>query len=499
MTELSRLAARTLLASFDGATVPSWMRRRIEAGLGGVCLYDTNPLHANAIGELTSALHETDPSLITCLDEEGGDVTRLHYGEGSPHAGAAVLGAADDLALTEAVARDIGRELHAYGVDLDLGPVADVNSNPANPVIGVRSFGADADLVARHTAAWVSGLQSTGVGACLKHFPGHGDTVADSHLALPVAGAPRELLAARELLPFRAGAQAGAVAVMTSHVVVPAIDREQPATLSAAVTQVLRDPTPRGGVGFTGLLISDALDMAGASGTIGIPAAAVRALQAGVDLLCLGPSHTDESVGAVEQAIIKAVEAGELAEARLIEAAGRVAAAVDRMHELRCATPTLGVPAEPSDSASARAARAAVSVSGALPSLAGAHVMRLVTGTNLAVGVVPWGLSGGGVVLAGRAADDVHEHEELPPIDPQGPLVVVVRDAVRYPWVMARLREIAGRAPGVVVVELGWPRVELGQSLPGVTVVHSYGASAVSAAAVDAALAGAPTRQEARS
>ena len=183
----------------------------------------------------------------------------------------------DDTTLTEAVARSIGAELAAAGIDLDTAPVVDVNSNAANPVIGVRSFGADPSLVARHGTAYIAGLQSAGVGACVKHFPGHGDTSLDSHLDLPTVTAPLDVLRGRELAPFVAAVAAGSLAVMTSHVLLPAIDPLLPATLSPAVVALLRDD-----LGFDGLLVSDALDMKGASGGRGVPAAAVLALAAGV-------------------------------------------------------------------------------------------------------------------------------------------------------------------------------------------------------------------------
>src|SRR5205085_1151989 len=149
---------------------------------------------------------------------------------GSPYPGNAALGAADDPALTESVARSMGLELRSAGVDLDLAPVVDVNSNADNPVIGVRSFGADAVLVARHTRAYVTGLQAAGVGACVKHWPGHGDTAVDSHLGLPVLDAPLETLRRREVVPFEEAVRAGALAVMTAHVVVSAFDPGVPAT-----------------------------------------------------------------------------------------------------------------------------------------------------------------------------------------------------------------------------------------------------------------------------
>lgn len=487
--ELDRLAARTLLGSFtgpgEGSTpkAPAWVHRWLEAGLGGVCLYGENCPDLATIKGLTADLHATAPAAVTTLDEEGGDVTRLHYRTGSPHAGHAVLGAVDDLALTRAVAAQVGVELRAHGVDLDLGPVADVNSNPLNPVIGVRSFGAEPSLVAEHVAAWVEGLQAIGVGACLKHFPGHGDTVADSHLSLPAVEVPLALLEARELVPFRAGVQAGALAVMTSHVVVRALDPSQPATFSAAATDLLRR-TSEGGVGFDGLLVSDALDMKGASGTIGIPAAAVRALTAGVDLLCVGATFTEESLAAVHTSIVAAVRSGELSEERLTEAAGRVEVAAARMAALREAAVAGFAPdGDPSETA----AREAISVSGRLPDLHRAQVVTIRAEANQAVGVAPWGLPVDGALLAGLPGIDVGEGDSLAQLDASRPVVVVVRDAHRRPWMTAAVQSVVQARPDAVVVELGWPGPD---ALPGATVVHTRGASAVSTRALDALLSG---------
>jgi beta-N-acetylhexosaminidase len=487
MTELQTVAARTVMASFDGGSLPEWARRRVADGMGGICLFGENVASLDTVRDLCTAIHDAAPTAIVSLDEEGGDVTRLYSRVGSPHAGHAALGVADDTALTRAVARDIGAQLRRLGVDLDLGPVADVNSNPLNPVIGVRSFGAEPDLVARHVAAFVDGLQGSGVGACLKHFPGHGDTVADSHVALPVAEAAVDVIRRRELVPFRAGIEAGAVAVMTSHVVVRALDPGQPATFSLDATRLLRAPETEGGLGFEGLLVSDALDMQGASGEIGVPAAAVRALAAGVDLLCLGPKFTEDQVQAVVDAVVASVRSGELAEERLTAAAARVTAAANRLAELRLSARSTDRPDQP-DRASAMAARAAIAVDGTLGPLAGAQVVRLLSGANVAAGRVPWGLPPDGRLLAGSPALDVAEGDPLPDLDPARPVVALVRGGHRYAWVVAALNTLARRRPDLVVVELGWPGPD---RLPGRTVVHTYGASAASAQALDERLSGA--------
>src|SRR3954451_14454829 len=220
-------ALRVLLPSFAGTTLPGDALRLLEEGLGGLCLFGSNTADgADAVAAYTARVRTVSPGAVIAVDEEGGDVTRLHIPDGSPVLGPLALGAADDLALTRAVGRAIGVELAGLGITLDLGPVADVNSNPDNPVIGTRSFGSSAAAAAAHVAAWTLGLQSAGVAACAKHFPGHGDTAEDSHLALPVLEVDLSVLAERELVPFEAAVGAGTAAVMTSHVVVPALDPE---------------------------------------------------------------------------------------------------------------------------------------------------------------------------------------------------------------------------------------------------------------------------------
>ena len=180
------LALRVLLPGFAGTTLPDDYRALLEQGLGGICYFGSNTADGPAaLAALSAEIRAANPAAVVAVDEEGGDVSRLHTREPSPVLGAAALGGAADLELTEAVGRWVGHELASVGVTLDLAPVADVNSDPDNPVIGTRSFGVDPEQVAAHVAAWTRGLQSTGVAACAKHFPGHGDTATDSHLDLP--------------------------------------------------------------------------------------------------------------------------------------------------------------------------------------------------------------------------------------------------------------------------------------------------------------------------
>ena len=298
------------------------------------------------------------------------------------------------------------------------------------------------------------------------------------------------MLNERELIPFRAGIAAGATAVMTSHVVVRALDPTRPATFSREATRLLRARVGAGGLGFAGLLVSDALDMQGASAEIGVPAAAVSALAAGVDLLCLGPSFTDQGVQDVLDEIVAATADGRLAHPRLQEAADRVAATSTRLASLRHSVAVGAIsgenPQPATRSASGRAATQAISLVGPLRPSAGATVVRLVTGASPAVGLAPWGLPEDGEVRGGREMVDVHEHDPLPRLDDDRAVVVLTRGGKRHPWLGRALDELVRQRPDLVLVELGWPAPEPARAR---TVVHTMGSSAVSTAALDRFLA----------
>src|ERR1700694_1666697 len=218
------------------------------------------------------------------------------------------LGAIGSEEVASEVALATGRELKALGINMNLAPVVDVNNNAANPVIGVRSFGEDPRLVARLGSAMVKGYQEAGVISCLKHFPGHGDSSVDSHLAMPLIPHSLERLEALELVPFRAGIEAGAGSVMIAHVAFPALTHDEalPATLSSAIIQgLLREK-----VGYEGVIVSDCLEMQAISDTFGTEPAAVLALQAGIDLVLV--SHTYSRQRGSFETIREAALTGEL-------------------------------------------------------------------------------------------------------------------------------------------------------------------------------------------
>jgi beta-N-acetylhexosaminidase len=424
------LAAGCLLPGFDGLEAPDDLLRWVELGLGGVVLFGKNIRDAEQVERLTAQLDEARPGVLIATDEEGGDVTRLEAATGSSYPSHLALGTVDDVGLTRSVAGALGVALRGVGINFDFAPVADVNTNPDNPVIGVRSFGADPALVSRHVTAFVEGLHGAGVAACAKHFPGHGDTSADSHLELPVAGGELEV----HLAPFRAAIAAGVGAIMTAHIVTPALGPE-PATINPTAIRLLRE-----GLGFEGAIVSDAVEMRAVAALVGPEEAAVRALAAGVDAICLG--H-DLPLGPVLAAVEKAVANGRLSSDRLGEAAlrlGRVGRGLP--------TPN-GVPRT---SVGADAAKRALQAEGNVGVSGTPLVVELVATPNIAAGPRAAWL---GELVSQRWPDAELARvgpDEQPPDAAGRPLVVVAQNAARHAW----QQPIADRAHAVVI-ETGVP------------------------------------------
>jgi beta-N-acetylhexosaminidase len=456
----------TLLPGFEGTTLPEWLSLRLRDGLGGVCVFGPNIVSPAQLRDLTDSIYEANPRAIIAIDEEGGDVTRLYYASGSPLPGNAVLGRIDDPGYTQSIAERIGFELRTSGFNLDFAPDADINSNPDNPVIGVRSFGTTPREVASQVAAWTRGLQSTGVAACAKHFPGHGDTAQDSHIGLPVIDRSLEQLRERELAPFAAAIAAGTKTIMSSHIMLPQLDADRPATLSRTILQGLL----RGELGFDGVIVSDALDMAGASGTIGIPEAAVRALDAGCDLLCIGSGTTAEDVDEIAEAIALAVADGRLQPERVRDAADRVLGLADALAGERDWIPApLGVDGSALTAIDIERAIGSFDVSERARDILAAHtggllLVRVETGTNVAVGGAPWGP---GLEPAPEGANAGSAWREVVTIAPDSPagfesasgVVVVVagRDIHRHQFARETVDAIRAEYPNALVVDMGWP------------------------------------------
>lgn len=456
----------TLLPGFTGTHLPAWLETRLRAGLGGVCLFGPNIQSRLQLRALTDAIYAANPRAIIAIDEEGGDVTRLFADIGSPSPGNAVLGRIDEPDVTRDAAAQTGWQLRRAGCTVDFAPSVDINSRSDNPVIGVRSFGATAERVARHGAAWVAGLQSTGIAATAKHFPGHGDTAQDSHVALPVIDGSLEELRQRELVPFVAAINAGARLVMTSHIVLPQLDAGNPATMSHPIlVDLLRKE-----LGFSGVIVSDALDMAGAQGPGGMAEAAVPALRAGCDLLCLGTNNTDGELAEIEHAVDQALTHGSLQRGRVREAADRTLALAADLDEMRAAIPippegtswAVGVPElirsfDVSATAETWLSRAAQSYA----------VVRLEADPNMATGPTPWGPfaavaldpdSPSGRAFAAHPEFEVTADRSVLPLSvAEDPVLVLGRDIHRHDFARAAADRLRAEHAHVLVVEMGWP------------------------------------------
>ncbi|WP_327688351.1 glycoside hydrolase family 3 protein [Streptomyces tubercidicus] len=502
---LTRDALAVLQPGFTGTTGPDWLLRRLGEGLVSVGLFGRNVDGPEQLAALTDRLRAERGELIVAIDEEGGDVTRLEVRGGSSFPGNHALGAVDDTALTRAVARELGRRLAGCGINLNWAPSADINSNPDNPVIGVRSFGSDPQLVARHTAAYVEGLQSAGVAACTKHFPGHGDTAVDSHHDLPRIAADLPTLQARELVPFRAAIAAGTRAVMSAHILLPALDGEHPATLSpAALHGLLRAPEAEGGLGFDGLIITDGMEMQAISATYGIERGSVLALAAGADALCVGGGLADEDIVLrLRDALVRAVHNGELPEQRLADAAARVRASAAGNRS--AGEGTFQGEAEgpaPAPGIGLTAARRALCLTAAgpyRPLTEPAYVAAFTPLANIAVGdETPWGVAAELARLlpgtetatctgeAAAAAGTAALVDGLLTAAAGRRLVAVVRDVHRHPWMADALQSLLAARPDTVVVEMGVP-----QAPPqGALHIATHGAARVCAQAAAEALTG---------
>jgi beta-N-acetylhexosaminidase len=537
---LGRLAEAILIPPFPGLSAPGWMLDALGRGLAGVTLFGQNISAPDQVSALTAMLRSAAPGddPVIAIDEEGGDVTRVAYADGSPYPGNAALGAVDDVALTQAVYRAIGADLAALGINFDLAPCADVLGAADSPAVGTRSFGADTGLVSRHTAAAVAGLQGACVAACTKHFPGHGRTGTDTHEAIATIEGSLAELRVVDLPPFEAAIGAGTLAIMPSHLRVPELTGDLPATVSAAaITGLLR-----GELGFTGVIVSDALEMRATRDMFGIPGAAVLAVAAGTDLLCLGRDGSEDDYIAVRDALVAAVRDGALDGERLEEAADRVARLRGGLARTRSAAPAgdnagsaVGLAVGPAGGSAVSpmvgpavglvAARRAVHVSGPHRPLSHPVIIEVEPRENIAAGRFGWGLApwvpagsvhrvsasgrllnGAGLGLAdaarGGPADSgqgggpadggrMDGGQDGGPadggrVDAAGilaaaggrSLVAVVRDAHRDEQTQTLVNALLAARPDLILVEMGLP---FWRPPEGTSYLATYGASRASA------------------
>ena len=312
-----------LIGSMPGPTIPVELRSLArEFDLGGVILFSRNIEEPEQVAELSAeseALGRASPAWVS-VDQEGGRVARLKepFTKWPPMAALGRAGRESE-ALAERFAKALAEELLAVGITLDYAPVLDIHTNAKNPVIGDRALAERAEDVARLGRVIIRGMQGAGLAACGKHFPGHGDTSTDSHFELPLVEHELERLRAIEFEPFRAAVAEQVAFIMTAHVLVPSLDEKRPATLSPHVVQrLLREE-----LHFEGVILSDDLEMKAVSAHYAVPAAAVDAIRAGCDAVLVCQGDVDLQARTLE-ALVKAVESGEIPATRCDDALVRL-------------------------------------------------------------------------------------------------------------------------------------------------------------------------------
>ncbi len=314
-----QIAGQLMMIRFPGTVLDAATAQLLrENGIRAVCLFRQNMVDAAQVTRLTADLRAVmGPQALIAIDQEGGAVVRATWLPAPPSAMA--LGAADDVALARSVGAAVARGIRALGFNWNFAPVLDLNNNPDNPVIAERSFGADPQRATEFASAWMAGSLAQGVACCIKHFPGHGDTHVDSHRALPTVNKSLAELDALEFAAFRKAAPL-APAIMTAHIVYPALDPQYPATLSRRIlSDMLREQWQ-----YRGVVITDGMDMHAIAGTYGVGNAAVLALCAGADMvMALGTPDTQEQTLA---AISAAIDAGTLTMAEVSARRARLAA-----------------------------------------------------------------------------------------------------------------------------------------------------------------------------
>ena len=436
----------------------------LTLGVGGFCLFGGE---LDALRELTAELRSRSPHALLISSD-------LERGAGQQFAGAvqlpplAALGAVDDVEITRRAAQLTAREALSLGVNWIYAPVADVDVDPRNPIIGTRSLGKDPELVARHVREWILGCRSEGVLCCAKHFPGHGRTIDDSHAVLPRVAASRSDLEAVDLVPFQAAVAADVDAIMTAHVSFTALDGDGvPATLSRPIlTGLLRD-TMR----FNGLVVTDALIMEGVlRGGDGEETAAVRAVNAGCDVL-LYPSDLVSTAQAIDRAA-----GGEIPEGRLDEALARVSEAAERAPTFRDAP--VGTSGDHAWAVEL-GARSAVEVRGRPRVRGSAAVMTIDDDVG---GPYPPPSRAAFLQALRSAGFDVHASTS--PVERQGVVVAVYCDIRAWkgrPGLSAsatdRVAQLVAARPDACIVLFGHPR--LASDMPGAHLLAAWGGEEV--------------------
>lgn len=446
---------------FGGTELPEWLIPYLDNGLGGVTLFSSNTPSLETAAKLVENIRSINPDVIITIDEEGGDVTRLFVTEGSPFATPALLGRCDNSSLTNESYFELGKILKSIGIDMNLAPVADVSVEIENPIVGVRSFGSDYELTSRHVRSAIQGLNRSGIAACIKHFPGHGGVVEDSHHNLPKLHGSLIELESTHIKPFSDSIKSGVDAVMTGHIVIPALDPSNPASCSKIATrEYLREK-----LNFGGLVVTDALDMGALGGPKKIHVSALRALKAGADLLCFSglydqSSFVENSLQAIKSAALSDEVSAEL-----------IATNATKIRNWR--------PPKPKESSAQNLLdierfSSGVAVQGnVLLKSKQLQLIEMSADPTIAAGFVGWGLRRT-LINAGKKVKLESSDIDLGSAA-EGQVVVAFRDAFRDSKLLVALERINKARPDAIFVDMGWPTLKFNPT----NLIRTYGSSAL--------------------
>ena len=459
--ELDRAILSHFSPGFGGTEIPEWLIPYLENNLGGLTLFSSNTPNVDQATSLVEKIRAINSEIVISIDEEGGDVTRLFVPEGSPFPTPALLGRCDELELTERSFFELGKVLKSIGIDMNLAPVADVSIEIENPIVGVRSFSNDFESAAKHVIHAVQGLTRAGIAGCIKHFPGHGGVVEDSHHDLPKLQGTLADLEVTHIKPFTRAIEAGVDAVMTGHIVIPALDPKDPASCSKKVTTDYL----RGKLQFKGLVVTDALDMGALGGPKKIHLSALRALTAGADLLCFSGLY-DQSIFVESslETIRSAVDAGELDGDAIIENA-------EKIRKWKAPKPQ---GSSMRDMPTSDRFVGGVHVQGnVLLQSSNLQLIELSADPTIAAGFVGWGLRRSLTSVGKKVKLESSDIDLSSPSDTQ--LVVAFRDAFRDAKVLSALEKINRAKPDAIFVDMGWPTLKFNPK----NLIRTYGSSAL--------------------
>jgi len=450
---------KTFSPGFGGPSIPEWLKPWLENGLGSVTLFASNTPNFETTQNLIAELRSYNSEILIAIDEEGGDVTRLFVREGSRYPTPALLGQCDDEDLTYRSYNSMGAVLRDLGIDITYAPVADVVAVENNPIVGVRSFGMNTDVVSRHVKQAVRGLQDAGVSACIKHFPGHGAVIEDSHHDLPFIKMKLNDYESTHIAPFKDAIVSGADAIMIGHLVAEAIDAHHPASLSKVV---IRDYL-RTKLKFEGLVVTDALDMGAIGGPSKIHESALNALIAGADLLCFsGMGDQSQFISSSFDWIKSAIEREELPLDYLNKS-------FEIATQLRAKRIINSTPAAVIDF---NELIKGFEISGTVDLPSGlVNLVEIGTKPTIAAGDVSWGMHR--ELRAVGISCDIHasDAESLS----SKKLVVAFRDAYRDEPLLATLNRLYERFPDAIFLDMGWPTREFSPQ----NLIRTFGSSAV--------------------